>query len=47
MEQKGVKFHLENPVKEFIGDGGRLKNIILKDGSTLESPLCIVAAGKL
>ncbi len=45
-EGKGTKFIAKNSPKEFVGEDGKLKEVVLQDGTTLPADLCIMGIGK-
>ena len=45
-ESKGVMFIGANPPKEIIGEGGRLKEVVLQDGARLPADVLIMAVGR-
>ena len=45
MLEKGIKFHSKTSASEFIGSNGKLKEVILKDGTTLPAELCVAGIG--
>lgn len=42
---KGIKFELETEVEELLGENGKLKSVVLKNGETLDADICIVGIG--
>ncbi|XP_070573401.1 apoptosis-inducing factor 3-like isoform X2 [Ptychodera flava] len=45
LEAKNVKFFMNNSVKAFHGEGGKLNSVELASGETLPAELCVVGAG--
>ena len=45
-EEKGVKFHFESGIKEFVGIDGAVSEAILSTGVRLPADLCILGVGK-
>ncbi|XP_077995497.1 apoptosis-inducing factor 3-like isoform X2 [Glandiceps talaboti] len=45
LEEKNVNFFMNNSVKEFLGENGKLKAVDLKSGQELPADLCVVGAG--
>ncbi|KAK3736315.1 hypothetical protein QZH41_020775 [Actinostola sp. cb2023] len=44
-EEKGVKFISGQTAKEFKGQGGKLKAVVLTDGTELEADICLQGVG--
>lgn len=44
-ESKGVVFHMNTSVKDYIGFNNRLSEIELLDGKKLKADVCIMATG--
>uniref|UniRef100_A0A0B7BB79 FAD/NAD(P)-binding domain-containing protein n=1 Tax=Arion vulgaris TaxID=1028688 RepID=A0A0B7BB79_9EUPU len=44
-EEKGVHFHFGTGTKEFIGEGGQLKEVVLSNGTTLAADVCVMGVG--
>ena len=45
--EKGVRFHFQTTAKEFVGENGKLKQVVLKDGTVLPAELCVVGIGEM
>ena len=46
-EEKGVKFHFEAGIQEFVGEGGKVKEAVLSTGTRLPADVAILGVGKL
>ncbi|XP_041349641.1 apoptosis-inducing factor 3-like [Gigantopelta aegis] len=44
-EEKGVKFYFENSIKEFVGENGKVKEVLLADGTKLPADICVLGIG--
>lgn len=44
-ESKGVVFHMNSGVKNYIGYNNRLSEVELSDGQKLKADVCIIATG--
>lgn len=47
LSDKGVQFHFKTTASEFVGEGGKLKRVVLKDGTVLPADLCVAGIGNL
>jgi len=45
--EKGVQFHFQTTVKEFVGDNGKLKQVVLRDGAVLPAEFCVIGIGEV
>ena len=45
-EEKGTKFIAKNSPKEFVGENGKLKEVVLQDDTRLPADVCIMGIGK-
>ncbi|KAK3582946.1 hypothetical protein CHS0354_019953 [Potamilus streckersoni] len=44
-EEKGVKFHFESGIKEFLGKNGFVSEAVLSNGTKLPADVCILGVG--
>ena len=47
LAEKGVQFHFKTTAKQFIGENGKLKQVVLQDGTVLSAELCVIGIGKM
>jgi len=47
LAEKGIQFRFQTTVKEFVGENGKLKHVVLKDGTLLPAEFCVVGIGRL
>ena len=47
LAEKGVQFHFQTTAKEFVGENGKLKQVVLKDGTVLPAEFCVIGVGKM
>jgi NADPH-dependent 2,4-dienoyl-CoA reductase/sulfur reductase-like enzyme len=47
LDEKGVQFRFKMTPEKFVGSDGKLKEVMLKDGTILPADLCVVGAGVL
>ena len=45
LEARGIRFQFNTEVEEFAGDAGRVRRVLLKDGSAVEAELVVIAKG--
>jgi len=46
LAEKGVQFQFQTTAKEFIGENGKLKQVVLTDGTVLPAEFCVIGIGK-
>ena len=46
LAEKGVQFHFQTTAKEFVGENGQLKQVVLRDGTVLLAELCVIGIGE-
>lgn len=46
LEEKGIRFMFKTGPKEFVGKGGKIKEVVLKDDTRLPADLCILGIGR-
>ena len=44
--EKGIQFHFQTTAKEFVSESGKLKQVVLKDGTVLPAELCVIGIGE-
>jgi len=47
LAEKGVQFQFQTTAKEFIGENGKLKQVILRDGTVLPAEFCVIGIGEV
>ena len=47
LAEKGVQFHFQTTAKEFVGDNGKLKQVVLRDGTVLPAEFCVIGIGEM
>ena len=47
LAEKGVQFRFKTTAKEFVGENGKLKRVLLTDETVLPAELCVVGIGKV
>jgi len=45
-EEKGVKFHFQAGIKEFIGSGGKVTEAVLSTGATIPADVAVLGVGR-
>ena len=46
LDEKGIQFHSETSASEFVGSGGKIKEVVLLNGTKLPADLCITGVGE-
>jgi 3-phenylpropionate/trans-cinnamate dioxygenase ferredoxin reductase subunit len=46
-EEKGVKFHFEAGIKEFLGENGKLSEAVLSNGTKIPADVAILGVGRV
>lgn len=44
-EEKGIKFHFQSGIKEFIGKDGKVTEAVLSTGTKIQADICILGVG--
>lgn len=47
LAENGVQFHFQTTAKEFVGESGKLKQVVLRDGTVLPAEFCVVGIGEI
>jgi len=47
LAEKGIQFRFQTTAKEFVGENGKLMQVVLKDGTVLPAELCVTGVGKI
>lgn len=45
LAEKGVQFHFQTSASEFVGSGGKIKEVVLQNGTKLPADLCVMGVG--
>lgn len=45
LDEKGIKFHFQTTASEFFGSNGKLKEVVLTNGTRLPADLCVMGLG--
>lgn len=45
LETEGIRFRFNTEVEEFVGEAGRVREVLLKDGSIVEGEMVVIAKG--